>query len=195
VSHPSRWPPFQPPDPSRREDATWLEPYPDVLLRDVTDLAHGPDARYEARETVELGVRREPAAPAAPANRVLVLRDVLGFSAAEVAAMLDTSEMQSKACCVERGLHSMRGALSTVAPPSDSNQERELAGASPTPSPPATSTVSSRCSPTTHGSACHLRPSYCGPTAITAFLRVSLAWRRLGGHGPTRGADRAHTCG
>ncbi len=70
------------------DDPWWLEPYPDVLLDDV---ALGPEARYEARESIALsfvaGLQHLPAQQRA----VLVLRDVLGFPASEVADMLDTT--------------------------------------------------------------------------------------------------------
>jgi RNA polymerase sigma-70 factor, ECF subfamily len=84
--------PFEPPAPTRFGDPLWLEPYPDAMLEDLPDSAADPEARYETKEAVGLafvsGLQQLP-----PRQRaVLVLRDVLGFSAAEVAAMLDTSE-------------------------------------------------------------------------------------------------------
>jgi RNA polymerase sigma-70 factor (ECF subfamily) len=74
--------------PSAAGEPWWLEPYPDVLLDDATP---GPEARYDARESIALsfvaGLQRLP-----PQQRVvLVLRDVLGFTAAEAAAILETS--------------------------------------------------------------------------------------------------------
>lgn len=66
--------------------AVWLlEPYPDVLLDEANP---GSEARYDSRESIALsfvaGLQRLPAQQRA----VLVLRDVLGFSAAETANML-----------------------------------------------------------------------------------------------------------
>ena len=83
---------FEPPEPTRYGEVLWLEPYPDALLEGLPDAAPGPDARYEAHETVALAfvtaLQRLP-----PRQRAaLVLRDVLGYRAAEVASMLDTTE-------------------------------------------------------------------------------------------------------
>src|SRR5262249_30567384 len=65
---------------------------PDVLLEGIPDEAPGPEARYETKEAIELafivGLQQLP-----PQQRaVLVLRDVLGYRAAEVAEMLETSD-------------------------------------------------------------------------------------------------------
>ena len=80
------------PEPSRRAEPIWLEPYPDVLLEGIPDQAPGPEARYETKEAIALafiaGLQHLPAQQRA----VLVLRDVLGFRAAEVAETLDTTE-------------------------------------------------------------------------------------------------------
>ena len=66
----------------------WIEPYPDALI-DVID--PGPEARYDARESIALsfvaGLQQLPVQQRA----ALVLRDVLGFSAAEAAEMLDST--------------------------------------------------------------------------------------------------------
>jgi RNA polymerase sigma-70 factor (ECF subfamily) len=86
----------EPPEPSRIAEPIWLEPYPDSLLEGVPDAALGPDARYEKREAV--GVAFMAALQLLPPRQraALVLRDVLGFRAAEVAEMLDSSEASGK---------------------------------------------------------------------------------------------------
>jgi RNA polymerase sigma-70 factor, ECF subfamily len=119
------------PEPTRRAEPIWLEPFPDSLLDGIPDDAPGPDARYEAREAIALafiaGLQHLP-----PQQRaVLVLRDVLGFRAAEVAGMLETSEAS-----VNSLLRRARAALQTRLPAyardrtplPDSGREREIVG-------------------------------------------------------------------
>src|SRR5689334_10420822 len=85
---PAPSPPFQPPEPSRHGDVRWLQPYPDALFEFAPDAAPGPEARYTAREAVELAfvaaLQRIPPRQTA----VLVLCDVLGYPLSEVAPML-----------------------------------------------------------------------------------------------------------
>jgi RNA polymerase sigma-70 factor, ECF subfamily len=71
-------------------ESVWIEPYPDETLALEDGLA-APEARYEQRESVELAFIA--ALQLLPPNQraVLILREVLGFSAQEVAESLDTS--------------------------------------------------------------------------------------------------------
>ena len=70
------------------DEPWWLEPYPDALIGDTE---FSPEARYEARESIALsfvaGLQRLPTQQRA----AFVLRDVLGFSADEVADMLGST--------------------------------------------------------------------------------------------------------
>jgi RNA polymerase sigma-70 factor (ECF subfamily) len=71
-------------------ESVWIEPFPDETLG-IEDGYASPDARYEQREAVELAFIA--ALQLLPANQraVLILREVLGFSAQETADTLDTS--------------------------------------------------------------------------------------------------------
>ena len=80
------------PEPNATSAVTWLEPYPDLLLEGVEDPVPGPEARVEAREAISLAFVAALQLLPPRQRAVLVLHDVLGFRAKEVAAMLDTSE-------------------------------------------------------------------------------------------------------
>ncbi len=71
-------------------EVPWLQPYPDRLLDDVTT-DNEPEAAAVARETIELGYVALIQLLPAKQRAALVLRDVLGWSAAETADLLDTS--------------------------------------------------------------------------------------------------------
>lgn len=84
-------PHVDPPEPTRLGEVVWLEPYPDLRLGDAVDAPLGPEARYEQAESVSLAF--VTALQVLPPRQlaVLVLRDVLGFHAVEVAEMLDST--------------------------------------------------------------------------------------------------------
>ena len=79
-----------PPEPTRLGEVAWLEPWPDAVLGGI-DPPPGPEARYERTESLSLAF--VAALQVLPPRQlaVLVLRDVLGFRANEVAGMLDST--------------------------------------------------------------------------------------------------------
>jgi RNA polymerase sigma-70 factor (ECF subfamily) len=102
-----------PPEPTRLGEIVWLEPYPDVLLADLPDAAAGPEARYEAREAISLAFVTALQLLPPRQRAVLILRDVLDFSAREVAELLDTTEQS-----VTSALKRARATLARELPPS-----------------------------------------------------------------------------
>ncbi len=119
------------PEPTRWNEAVWLEPYPDVLLERIPDTAPGPEARYETREAIALafvvGLQHLP-----PQQRaVLVLRDVLGYRADEVAEMLETSPAAVNSL-LRRAREAFDSRLPAAgrdrAPLPDSRLERDIVG-------------------------------------------------------------------
>ncbi len=84
-------PGVEPPEPTRLGEVVWLQPYPDVLLEGAISVPPGPEARYEQAEAISLAF--VTALQVLPPRQlaVLILRDVLGFHASEVAGMLDST--------------------------------------------------------------------------------------------------------
>jgi RNA polymerase sigma-70 factor (TIGR02960 family) len=119
---------YQPPEPTRLGEIVWLEPFPDALLEGVMDVPLGPEARYEQTESISLAF--VTALQVLPPRQlaVLVLRDVLGFHANEVADMLD-STVDSVNSLLKRARANLQSRLAgdadrEAAPAPDSPAER-----------------------------------------------------------------------
>src|ERR687896_2527562 len=120
--------PAAPPPPPA--DLPWLQPYPDRLLEPIAPAGDEPRAGGIARETIELAflaaIQHLP-----PRQRaVLILRDVLGWSAKETALLLEAS-VGSVNSALQRARATLRDRLperrTEWAPSSGpSEQEREL---------------------------------------------------------------------
>ena len=114
----------------RPAEVSWLQPYPDRLLEPVAAREAEPEAVVVARETIELAfvvaIQHLP-----PRQRaVLILRDVLGWSAAETAALLEMSVAAVKSALqrarpvLREHLPERRAVRATATPLAD--REREL---------------------------------------------------------------------
>jgi RNA polymerase sigma-70 factor (ECF subfamily) len=109
---------IEPPAPSRLGEVAWLEPFPDDSLAGVAGAPPGPAARYEQTEAISLAF--VTALQVLPARQlaVLILRDVLGYPAKEVAALLDTT-LESVTSALKRaraGLARQLGSAADRAP-------------------------------------------------------------------------------
>ena len=118
-------PGVEPPEPTRLGEVVWLQPFPDALLEGAIDVPLGPEARYEQTESVSLAF--VTALQVLPPRQlaVLILRDVLGFHASEVAGMLD-STVESVNSALKRARASLQRRQ-----PSATGRERPPAAGSP----------------------------------------------------------------
>ncbi|HEX4189827.1 MAG TPA: RNA polymerase subunit sigma-70 [Marmoricola sp.] len=116
-------PSMVPPEPTRLGEVPWLEPFPETLLEGAYDLPLGPEARYEQTESISLAFVAALQLLPTFQVAVLVLRDVLGFPAADVATMVDRS-VES----VTSGLKRARATLEKSRSVSAGRQAPPLAG-------------------------------------------------------------------
>jgi RNA polymerase sigma-70 factor (ECF subfamily) len=121
---------YQPPEPTGLNEIVWLEPFPDALLEGVVDVPLGPEARYEQAETMSLAFMSALQVLPPRQVAVLVLRDVLGFHANEVAQMFDAT-VDSVNSLLKRARAGLQRLLQTEA-------DREPAPAPDSPSEQAT---------------------------------------------------------
>jgi len=107
-------PGVDPPEPTRLGEIVWLQPYPDALLEGATGGPPGPEARYDQTEAISLAF--VTALQVLPPRQlaVLILRDVLGFHASEVAGMLDTT-LESVNSALKRARASLQHRLPQAA--------------------------------------------------------------------------------
>jgi RNA polymerase sigma-70 factor (ECF subfamily) len=111
-------------------EVPWLQPYPDELLEGVASSDDQPEAEVVARETIELAFIAAIQLLPPKQRAVLISRDVLGWSAAECAALLDMSVAAANSA-LQRARATMQRHLPRRrlewAPGSDpSREEREL---------------------------------------------------------------------
>jgi RNA polymerase sigma-70 factor (TIGR02960 family) len=102
--------PVEPPEPTRLTEVTWLQPYPEVLLSGLADTERGPEAQYETREAISLAFVTALQLLPPRQRAALILRDVLGFHASEVAGMVDTTE-ESVTSALKRARATLRDQL------------------------------------------------------------------------------------
>jgi RNA polymerase sigma-70 factor (ECF subfamily) len=106
-------------DPPPLARTSWLEPYPDSLLPDPAE--GDPEARLDLRESIALAflaaIQQLP-----PRQRaMLVLFDVLGWSASEIAELLETS-----VSAVNSGLQRARATLDARPAPRPSEEDERV---------------------------------------------------------------------
>jgi RNA polymerase sigma-70 factor (TIGR02960 family) len=119
-------PGVDPPEPTGLGEVMWLEPLPDALLADPEDPSLSPEAHQEQAESLSLAF--VTALQVLPSRQVavLLLREVLGFHADEVAPMLD-STVPAVDSALKRARRALSRHPSASEPPSPSRSSREPA--------------------------------------------------------------------
>ena len=114
-------PEVEPPEPTRLGEVVWLEPFPGTLLEGAVSIPLGPEARYEQTESISLAF--VTALQLLPPRQlaVLILRDVLGFHASEVAGMLN-STVESVTSALKRA----RASLERQRPPAGDRERARI---------------------------------------------------------------------
>jgi RNA polymerase sigma-70 factor (TIGR02960 family) len=118
------------PEPSRLCEVTWLQPYPDTLAEGIVDHARGPEATVEARDAISLAFITALQRLSPRQRAVLILKEVLGFRAVEVADMLETSE-ESVTSALKRARATLDADPTSTsarqqAPPAGSSEEQRV---------------------------------------------------------------------
>jgi RNA polymerase sigma-70 factor (ECF subfamily) len=108
-------PGVDPIEPNHLTEITWLEPYPDALLDGLAEPVRSPEAQYEANEAISLAFITALQHLPARQRAVLVLRDVLGFHADEVAETLGTT-VDSVTSALKRARATVHDRLAAAGP-------------------------------------------------------------------------------
>jgi RNA polymerase sigma-70 factor (TIGR02960 family) len=174
-------PPFDPPVPTCHGEMPWLQPYPGQWQEGTADTGPGPEARYESRETIELAFIAALQWLSPRQAAVLVLRDVLGFSTAEVAAMLDTTVTSVKGL-LQRARAGVGGGLRAAGEqrPPEPGSAREQAITRRFAAAFAADDIAGVIALLTDDAWLSMPPApheYQGAAAVGAFLRASARWR------------------
>ena len=128
---PAGWPPpgVEVPPATGVSEVTWLDPCPDVLLAGLADPAPGPEARYEAHEAISVAFVTALQLLPPRQRAAVILRDVLGFPAAEAAAVLGCTA-GSLTSALKRGRAALAyqrpGSAAARAPAAGAAAERDL---------------------------------------------------------------------
>ena len=118
------------PEPTRLGEVLWLEPLPDTALEGLADSAPGPEAQYEASEAISLAFVTALQLLPPRQRAVLILRDVLGYPAREVAGLLEVTE-ESVTSALKRARVAIRQRMTATAgqppaPAPGSAEEQDL---------------------------------------------------------------------
>jgi RNA polymerase sigma-70 factor (ECF subfamily) len=118
------------PEPTGLGEVVWLEPYPDAILDGAVPAPLGPEARYEQTEAISLAFVTALQVLPARQRAVLILREVLGYRAVEVADMLE-STIESVNSALKRARTALRRRLAAPdaaepPPPPHSPSEQAL---------------------------------------------------------------------
>jgi RNA polymerase sigma-70 factor (TIGR02960 family) len=120
----------EPPEPTRLGEVVWLEPYPDALIEGAINVPLGPEARYAQTEAISLAFVTALQVLPARQRAVLILREVLGYHANEVADIID-STVESVNSALKRARASLQRRLPPIgerepSPAPGSRAERAL---------------------------------------------------------------------
>jgi len=119
-------PEVEPPEPTRLGEVVWLEPYPDAPIQGGITAPLGPEARYVQTEAISLAFVTALQLLPARQRAVLILCEVLGYQASEVAGMLD-STIESVTSALKRARAGLQRRL-----PKTGEREPPAAPGSPT---------------------------------------------------------------